>query len=134
MNTNNKINPNDTSTLNSDKINLVIKHNCHECLYESVCKHKENKKEGSYCRHFKNINNNINIKAAPGDTVWLTTWYKTPKNTIVSRTILYVSFHEDKTIYHCKDGAFDESGFGDYAFRSLDSAKIVLSLRGNTNA
>ena len=47
---------------------------------------------------------------------------------IVSRSILYVSFHEDKVIYHCKDGAFDEDGFGDFAFQTLDAAKIILGM------
>ena len=112
-------------------VKINIKHNCVDCLYNDVCKHKEAHRDNSYCKHYRDVQKNIHLKAVPGDTVWLTQWYKTPKNTIVSRTILYVSFHEDKTVYHCKDGCFDESGFGDYALRSLDAAKIVLSLRGN---
>jgi hypothetical protein len=81
------------------------------------------------CKTFKPNDKNIQIKVAPGDTVWFTKWYNTSEGEIVSRSIQYISFHEGKTVYHCKDGAFDEDGFGNFAFKTLDAAKIISGIK-----
>jgi hypothetical protein len=102
--------------------------NCKNCIFCSKCPDYQPKHPLTYCPDFKHKNKNIQIKVAPGDTVWLIKW----KNNIeiVSRTVLYISFHKDKTVYHCKDGAFNEDAFGLYAFRSLDAAKIISGMSG----
>ena len=102
--------------------------NCKNCVYHPVCPSVQTGL--CKCRTYKPISKNIQIKAAPGDTVWFTKWYNTPNGEIVSRKIQYISFHGDKMIYHCKDGAFDEDGFGVYAFLSLDAAKIISGMAG----
>jgi hypothetical protein len=101
---------------------------CKQCIYNPVC---ISKTEGqSQCASFKDKNKYIHVKVSPGDTVWLTKWYNTPDGEIVSRSILYIAVYQDKTIYHCKDGAFDEDGFGVYAFHTLDAAKIITGMTG----
>lgn len=107
-----------------------LEHNCQNCIYCLKCPDYDRKKPLTDCRDFKDKKKNIQIKAAPGDTVWLTKWYNTPDGEIVSRTVQYISFHEDKMIYHCKDGAFNEDAFGDYVFHTLDAAKIISGMSG----
>lgn len=101
---------------------------CNRCVYKSVCPSVIS--GPSQCASFKDERKCISIKAAPGDTVWFTKWYNTPDGEIVSRSILYIAVYQDKTIYHCKDGAFDEDGFGVYAFHTLDAAKIITGMTG----
>jgi hypothetical protein len=105
--------------------------NCANCIFCPKCPNYDKKKPLTDCADFKHKNKNIQIKVAPGDTVWFTKWYNVPDGEIVSRTIIYVSFHKDGTVYHCKDGAFNEDGFGVYAFRSLDAAKIISGIRAD---
>lgn len=102
---------------------------CSECIYSPVCLSRTEGK--SQCASFDNKNNYIHVKVTPGDTVWFTKWYNTPDGEIVSRTLLYISFYKDKTIYHCKDGAFDEDAFGQYAFMTLEAAKIISGMSDN---
>lgn len=107
-----------------------LEHNCQNCIYCLKCPDYDKRKPLTDCRDFKDKRKNIQIKVAPGDTVWFTKWYNTPDGEITSRTIQYVSVEKDKTVYHCKDGAFEEDCFGVCAFQTLDAAKIILGMSG----
>lgn len=115
------------------KIKVVRKEcNCKECILNIKCPDYDKENPITKCKDFRNVKKNIALKLAPGDTVWLTRWYNTPIGEIVSRKIIYVSYNGEQVTYHCKDGAFDAAGFGDYAFQTLEAAKVISGMKGGT--